>query len=157
MIHPPGNAGGGSLEHRDAGSGADATDPVRPGVRLALGFARGLTIALVPRRRRRVLRIDNVFGGRLSFSRSVAFSAFSVAFSAPKSPQRASNCAINASFSLALSKLKSDGEFIPLSIQIRRRPATPFRTCDSIRRTTGSSAPMQGNQPSAGQRREQLR
>jgi hypothetical protein len=63
---------------------------VRPGVRLALGFARGLTIALVPRRRRR-----------------------------------------------------ARGEFIPLSIQIRRRPATPFRTCDSICRTTGSSAPMQ--------------
>ena len=90
-----------------------------------------------------VLELSGVFGGRLSFSRSVAFSAFSVAFSRSKAPKRASNCAINASFSLALSKLKSDGEFIPLSIQIRRRPATPFRTCDSIRRTTGSSAPMQ--------------
>jgi hypothetical protein len=57
---------------------------------------------------------------------------------------------------LALSKLKSDGEFIPLSIQIRRRPATPFRTCDSIRRTCWRRPLNALNQQSARQRREQL-
>jgi hypothetical protein len=41
-----------------------------------------------------VLELSGVFGGRLSFSRSVAFSAFSVAFSRSKAPKRASNCAI---------------------------------------------------------------
>jgi hypothetical protein len=41
---------------------------------------------------------------------------------------------------LAFSKLKFGAESITLSIQIRRRPATPFRACESIRRTAGSSA-----------------
>jgi hypothetical protein len=96
-----------------------------------------------------VLELSGVFGGRLSFSRSAAFSRSNAS-------KRASNCTINASLSWALSKMKFGGESIPLSIQIRRRPATPFRACESIRHTCWQQCLNAGNQPSAGQGREQL-
>src|SRR4029077_17388585 len=121
---------------------------VCPSMRLALGSVRGLAIALVPRRRRRA-RIVRRLRRQVELSRSAAFSRSNAS-------KRASNCTINASLSWALSKMKFGGESIPLSIQIRRRPATPFRACESIRHTCWQQCPNAGNQPPAGQGREQL-
>ena len=71
---------------------------VRPSVRLALGFARGLTIALVPRRRRRA-RIVRRLRRKVELFAQRRVLRLSVAFSRSNAPKRASNCTINASFS----------------------------------------------------------
>lgn len=71
---------------------------VRAGVGLALGLAVPAPFALRPCDGG-VLELSGVFGGRVSLSRSAAFSASKAATRAANASTRANNAMINASFS----------------------------------------------------------
>jgi hypothetical protein len=76
-----------------------------------------------------------VFGGRLSFARSAAFSASKVASRLLNSSIRASNIAITASFSALANEDESGGGIIHIWSHIRAPDATAFTLFASICRT----------------------
>jgi hypothetical protein len=82
-----------------------------------------------------VLELSGVFGGRLSFSRSAAFSASTAASCLLNSSIRANNRAISASFSALDSADESKGGVTHMLTYIRPPEATAVTLIESICRT----------------------
>jgi len=82
-----------------------------------------------------VLELSGVFGGRLSLSRSAAFSASTAASRLLNPSIRANNRAISASFSALDSADESKGGVTHMLTHIRPPEATAFTLIESICRT----------------------
>src|ERR1700693_4584118 len=114
--------------------GSGCSGRCAPACGLPLGLLVGALDALRPCEGG-VLELSGVFGGRLSFPRSAAFSASRAASSLLNSSIRASNVAISASFSALVRAGESKGGITHTLTHIRPPDATAFTIIESICRT----------------------